>query len=487
MQKGIVIEMKEQTILIMTPDGQFKQITKQERSYQLGEEISFMDIYKKPLFNWSSPGPFAIAAASVFCIMIVALLSIFGDGISTNKVAAYVTMDINPSIEVGIDKDENVIEIRGINEDGVNLLKDVVFKGVSLDAFSDLIVQKIELGHYFDNGKTNIIIASTVMNNEQKNYEIELAEKVKIKFIAAINKTHTALKEEIVVTAITAPQEVRKEAVAQGVSTGKKAVQLLTQKNNTSTTDEDLKEKPIQQMIAENGGIDKIVLKDHKVTMEEFKSLLKEQHDKKADLKKDESKQDESKENETKKDDNKNNNGKKDDSKKNEDKEDDSENNLSEKDDSKKDERNKEESKKNIKLNLQLENDKVQGILQEKLEKKQLEWAREQGGKEQETRWENIQEQLKEKLKKDQQKENEQQDKHEKNDDSNIRSDNKSDQVDRNDRSDRNDQKDQIDRNDVIDRIKDMSERDQNDQSDQKDRDRGKERNERSQRDRDDR
>ncbi|MEX1031565.1 MAG: anti-sigma factor domain-containing protein [Paenibacillaceae bacterium] len=434
MHKGIVIEMKEQIILIMTPDGQFKQIAKQERSCQLGEEISFMDTFKKPLLNWRSPGPFAIAAASVFCIMIVALLSIFSDGISTNKVVAYVTMDINPSIEVGIDKEEKVIEIRGINNDGVELLKDVVYKGLSLDAFSDLIVQKIELGHYFDNGKTNIIIASTVMNKEQKNYEVELAEKVKTKFIAAINKTHTAPKEEIIVTAITAPQEVRKEAVAQGVSTGKKAVQLLTQKNNKSTTDEDLKEKPIQQMIAENGGIDKIVPKDHKVTKEEFKSLLKEQRDKKkSDRKKDESKKDESKKDETKKDDNKNNQSKEDESK-----------------------------------NDESENDESE------LEKKQRQWAREHD-KEQEKMWENMQEQLKEKLKEDQRKEKELEDSNENDNESNNQSDQDDD---RNGRSDRSDQNDRNDRNDRSDR---------NDQNDQNDRDDGNDRDVRNERKSDDR
>lgn len=286
MHKGIVIEIKEQSILIMTAAGQFKQIAKQERSCQLGEEISYVDTFKKPLLNWRSPRPFAIAAASVFCLMIVALLSIFGEGMATNKVAAYVTMDINPSIEVGIDENENVIEVRGINDDGLELLQDLAYEGITLEAFSDLIVQRIELGHYLDSGKANIIIASTVMNKNQKDYEIELAEKVKLKFIEAINKTHAATIDQIVVTAITAPQEVRNEAVAQGVSTGKKAMQLLTRKNQKSTSDEDLKEKPIQEMIIENGGIDEIVPKDHKVTKKEFKSMLKELKDEKADRKK---------------------------------------------------------------------------------------------------------------------------------------------------------------------------------------------------------
>lgn len=287
MSRGVIIEIAEQSILVMTTDGEFKQVAKQGRNCQLGEEISFVDTYKKPLINWRAPRPFAIAAASIFCLMIVAVLSFFNEGGSSNRVAAYVTMDINPSIEVGIDKIENVVEVRGINDDGIELLKDITFDGLTLDAFSDLIVQRIELGHYLDSGEADIIIASTVLTKGQKDYDIELSEKVKLKLIDAINKTHTVPSEKIVVTAITAPQEVRNEAIAQGVSTGKKAVQLLTRNNQKSTSDEELKEKPIQQMIMENGGIAEILPKERIITKEEFKSILKEIHAEKEDSKKD--------------------------------------------------------------------------------------------------------------------------------------------------------------------------------------------------------
>ncbi len=286
MSKGVVIEIAEQSILVMTPDGRFEQVAKLGRICQLGEEISYVNTYKKPLSRWRIPRPYALAAASIFCIMIFAVLSIFGEGGSTNKVAAYVTMDINPSIEVGIDKNEYVVEVRGINDHGVELLKGITFDGLSLEAFSDLIVDRIEQGHYLDSGKANIIIASTVLDAAEKGYELELSEKVKIKFVEAINKTHTAPSVNIVVTAITAPKEVRDEAIAQGVSTGKKAVQLLTRNNQKSTSDEELKGKPIQQMIQENGGIAEIIPTERNVTKDEFKSILEEIKAEKEDRKK---------------------------------------------------------------------------------------------------------------------------------------------------------------------------------------------------------
>ena len=114
---------------------------------------------------------------------------------------------------------------------------------------------------------------STVVSNNANDYEIVLAEKVKTKFVAAIHKSQTEHKEAIVVTAIAASEEVRQEAIAQGVSTGKKAVQILTQNKQKSTSDEELKEKSIEQMITENGGIDKIVPKNHKVSRAEYKSM----------------------------------------------------------------------------------------------------------------------------------------------------------------------------------------------------------------------
>ena len=285
MNKGIVIEITEQSILIMTSDGQFKHIAKQERSCQIGEEISYVETYRKPLKNWRSSRSFGIAAASVFCLVIIAVLSILGVGNSSAKVAAYVTMDINPSIEVGIEKNEQVVEARGINEDGIELIKDLAYEGLTLEAFWEIIVERIEQGHYLDSGDANIIITSTVVNKEQKDYEIELAEKVKLKFIDAISHRETKAKQQIVVTAITAPPEVRNEAIAQGVSTGKKAMQLLTRDNKKSTSDDELKGKPIQEMIVENGGMDNILPKDRKVTKEELKSMLDKQLEDKKERK----------------------------------------------------------------------------------------------------------------------------------------------------------------------------------------------------------
>ncbi|MEX2415949.1 MAG: anti-sigma factor domain-containing protein [Paenibacillaceae bacterium] len=427
MHKGIVMDIAEQSILVMTPDGQFKQIAKQDRSCQLGEEISYVDIIKKPSMNWRAPRPFAIAAASVFCLMIVALLSILGEGGSTNKVAAYVTMDINPSIEVGIDENEHVIEVRGINDDGLELVKDLAYEGLTLEVFSDLIVQRIELGHYLDSGKANIIIASTVMNKDQKDYEIELAEKVKLKFIDAINKTHTAPKEQIIVTAITAPQEVRNEAVAQGVSTGKKAMQLLTRKNQKSTSDEELKEKPIQQMIIENGGIEEILPKERKVTKEEFKTMLKELHDEKKDRKNDDS---------------------------NDDSNDDKDNNKKDNSSSKNDDHDQGNDKVKVKLDQQQEkNRRAERMREERQDEK------EEAKK--------VREREKEQRKIVQRKEKEEQEKEQKKEQKKIeneikqnKNEMKNDRDDRSDRNEQYDQDDQDEQDDQQEKDEDWSNRD---------------------------
>jgi hypothetical protein len=282
MQRGIVMEITTQSIVVMTSEGQFKQIAKHGRSCQIGEEIAFVESYSRPRMNRFIRQPFAIAAASVFFLVILAALSIFGEGTSP-RVAAYVTMDINPSIEVGIDNNENVIEIRGINEDGVKLLGNLDFEGLTLEAFSEQLVQRIEQGHYLDSGEANILITSTVVAEAPKEYESELAEKVKLKVIDAIKRTHTAPNDQIVVTAISAPKEVREKAIEQGVSTGKKAIQLLTQKNQKSTSDKELKGKSIKQMIKDNGGVENILPQDSKGTKEELKSLMKELNNRKKE------------------------------------------------------------------------------------------------------------------------------------------------------------------------------------------------------------
>lgn len=58
------------------------------------------------------------------------------------KTEAIITMDINPSIEFQINKNERVIKITGLNNDGVELIKDIKYRGKHIENVLDSIIDE---------------------------------------------------------------------------------------------------------------------------------------------------------------------------------------------------------------------------------------------------------------------------------------------------------------------------------------------------------
>ena len=99
-----------------------------------------------------------------------------------NKIVAVVTMDINPSVSLSLNKMGKVIKAEGINEDGKKLLEDNKLKGKSLENainnISDLVIDN----GYFSNENNHILVnvegeikkdISKILTNEIKEKKIE--------------------------------------------------------------------------------------------------------------------------------------------------------------------------------------------------------------------------------------------------------------------------------------------------------------------------
>lgn len=77
---------------------------------------------------------------------------------------AYVSLDINPAIELVVDKDNNVVSVRGENEDGqVLLYEESGIKGVKVDeAINKITDLAVKYGYLDENNKVvNTIVTST--------------------------------------------------------------------------------------------------------------------------------------------------------------------------------------------------------------------------------------------------------------------------------------------------------------------------------------
>lgn len=218
MKKGIVLSVNKFSITLLTPDGEFEKTRRLQRNYEIGEEIIYQpseNLLKS--FLYFSGKKTAVISAVVTCIM---LFSIIIPHFSTH-VSAYMTIDVNPSIELGLNDHLQVVKIRGINTDGqlvISHIQEWKNKDVS-DVAENIVLKTKELG-YMDDKSTHKIIVSKTMVEDDKKLDERLNQEIK----GFTNEMHIANTE---VKLIDATETDRKKAKQYGISTGKFIEQKL--------------------------------------------------------------------------------------------------------------------------------------------------------------------------------------------------------------------------------------------------------------------
>lgn len=170
MRRGIIVEKNRKFVTLLTPDGQFLKAKNDRRSYEIGEEIMLPSESRMgrraSFFDFLKLRPFKMGIVTMTAIMlfIFIILPVF----SNNKAYAYMTIDINPSVEMALNSDYEVIELTPLNDEGKKVVNDIDdwektdFKKV----IDDIITDCSEHGYV---KKSKEILISTVYENTEDN------------------------------------------------------------------------------------------------------------------------------------------------------------------------------------------------------------------------------------------------------------------------------------------------------------------------------
>lgn len=126
--KGIILEIKSKYSIVMTQDSNIVKI-KNKKDMKVGSSILFLDedIYQNNIINFSFSKALYPLIAAIF--LFIFILPIF-----KNNTTAYslVSFDLNPSIQIELNKNKKIINIYGINDDGKSIPLEEL-KGLSLN------------------------------------------------------------------------------------------------------------------------------------------------------------------------------------------------------------------------------------------------------------------------------------------------------------------------------------------------------------------
>lgn len=172
---------------------------------------------------------------------------------TTNYVAATtVSLDVNPSIEITVNRNERVLDVTALNEDGRAILDDMDFQGSDIDVTVNAIIGSMVRKGYLTDIANSILVSVNSENAEKGSaLQAKLTEEVN-----ALLQTE-AFSGAVISQTVDLDDKLENLADKHGISTGKaKLIQRITEQN-TRYTFEDLAALSINELnlLTESGSL----------------------------------------------------------------------------------------------------------------------------------------------------------------------------------------------------------------------------------------
>ncbi|MFK3903108.1 anti-sigma factor domain-containing protein [Bacillus safensis] len=216
MRRGIIVEKNKKYVTLLTPDGQFLRTKYEEQNYEIGQEVTFpnesrLERKRAGFFDLLRLRPLNAGILSIAAIIVVIFTMM--PSFSSQKAYAYMTIDINPSFELKLDHNYQVIGVTPLNKDAKQVLASM--KDLEKNDMTKVvqeIIDDCDKKGYVNHSKS--IYISTVYENKQDNtYKTNV--KSKINTISGEYQ-----KRNYKLETVESDMETREKAQKAGISTG---------------------------------------------------------------------------------------------------------------------------------------------------------------------------------------------------------------------------------------------------------------------------
>ncbi len=212
----------------LLPKEGFKSVSDKISSVQKKERITMNK--KVNNFSFKKIASLAVAACLVIALGVVGF-SYYGNNLAVDSV---IDIDVNPSIEISTNKNDRVIEVKAINEDGKKVLNGMDLEDTGINVAVNAIIGSMLKGGYIKNGDSNILVS--VQNDDKQK-----ADNLRKTIIADIDKSLEIekVKAPIVNQTVTPDKKAEEFAEKHNISIGKAIFVLkLAEKDSSLKADE---------------------------------------------------------------------------------------------------------------------------------------------------------------------------------------------------------------------------------------------------------
>ncbi|MBB6731076.1 anti-sigma factor domain-containing protein [Cohnella zeiphila] len=183
MIRAVIMSFKGSRAIVLAEGGRFMRVPRRPQ-YEIGDEIELEPEEAAgdrrraflPAAAWRKRA-FLPAAA---CCAAVILLAASVWWPHTPPVVAYVTLDVNPSLELGIDGKEKVRSLDALNADAEPIVAGISsFKGKDVEEVTAELAQQLASRHLLHGGTSEVVLASVPMREVSGQWEAEVTDKMK--------------------------------------------------------------------------------------------------------------------------------------------------------------------------------------------------------------------------------------------------------------------------------------------------------------------
>ncbi len=240
--KGILMSIEGNHGLILTSDGMFEKVPlPKENSVAIGEEVTIDKKGFRVPKSWLS-----IAAA---CLLLVGLVGIWSVGGTKSAVAAYVSFDINPSLEAKVNADLKVVALKPMDSDGKRLISAIHYTNkMPLSTLSKEVADALDKEGYFNN-QPQMVVSTTFTNAVHSSNQQSLEDKIKQSVQPLTSQKDFASHHGSVQMLVSSNQN-RQDAVKKGLTAGKYALYLRVKHVSPMLTLDQAKRMTVKELLA---------------------------------------------------------------------------------------------------------------------------------------------------------------------------------------------------------------------------------------------
>lgn len=234
--KAVVVEIKNNRAAVLSDDGCV--IAVKNKNYEIGQVLHINPS------RVSIPKRIATIAATAAAFVVLSI----GTWAYASPYA-YVSLDINPSLEFTLNRFDMVLSVKAVNDDGEELLKNISLSSLENKSIEKALLQSVEQltvsGFLMKDSDNGIVIATSSGNSEK-------AEVLALELQETVGQKVTQGGNEIEIEAFSVEPECVEEAKQLGVTPGKLNLveKLQAAAPDTESIDiEDWLEKPVKDIM----------------------------------------------------------------------------------------------------------------------------------------------------------------------------------------------------------------------------------------------